>query len=280
MFWLPIRLYMGILKPRIKILGQEFAGEIEAAGKNVTQFKKGDKVFGATGMKLGAYAEYICLPESYPIAKKTDSISFEEAATIPVGGLNALHFLGKANIQRGQNVLINGAAGSIGTYAVQIAKSLGADVTGVDSKEKLDMLRSIGADHVIDYTMEDFNKNGKSYDVIFDVAGKSSFSKSIKSLKQNGYFILANPRFWQMIRGLLISMISRKKVITGVAAEKTEDLIFLKKLIEEGKIKPVIDRRFTLGQIVEAHKYIEQGHKKGNVVITVENKNGIKNEFK
>ncbi len=269
MFWLPIRLYMGLLKPRVKILGQEFAGEIEITGKNVTLFKKGDKVFGATGMKLGAYAEFTCLPESYAIAIKQDSLNYEEAVTIPVGGLNALFFLKKANIKNGQHVLINGACGSIGSFAVQYAKLLGAEVTAVDSTDKLDTLYSIGANHVIDYTKEDFTKNGKKYEVIFDVAGKSSFARSVKSLKKEGYYLLANPRLWKIVLGLFVLLTGRKKIITGVASERIEDLIYLNKLIEEGKIKPVIDRTYSLEQIIEAHKYVEQGHKKGNVVITI-----------
>ena len=270
-----MRLYMGLRKPtRITILGQEFAGEIESVGKDVTRFKQGDQVFGATGFGMGAYAEYICLPEEPEamegvLAKKPANMTYEEAAAVPIGGLEALHFLRKANIQSGQKVLIIGAGGSIGTFAVQLAKSFGAEVTGVDSTGKLDMLRSIGADHVIDYTQEDFTKNGQTYDVIFDVMGKSSFSGSIRSLKQNGRYLLANPGLSQMVRGRWTSMRSSKKVIIGAASHKTEDLIFLKELIEAGKIKPVIDRRYPLEQIAEAHRYVETGQKKGNVVITL-----------
>ncbi|MFC1970103.1 NAD(P)-dependent alcohol dehydrogenase [Chloroflexota bacterium] len=270
--WLPVRIIFGLRKPR-KILGQELAGEIESVGKDVELFRKGDQVFAATEMSLGAYAEYVCLPSTYAMAIKPTNMSYEEAATIPTGGLNALHFLRKGNIQSGQKVLINGAGGSIGTYAVQIAKSFGAEVTGVDNTRKLDMLRSIGADHVIDYTQEDFTKTGETYDVIFDIVGKTSFSRSIRSLEKKGFYLLANLRLSQMVRGLWTSMTSSKKVITGLASYRTEDIIFLKELIEAVKIKSVIDRRYPLEQTAEAHRYVETGHKTGNVVITVEHNN-------
>ncbi|MFC2081239.1 NAD(P)-dependent alcohol dehydrogenase [Bacteroidota bacterium] len=269
LYWLFARIAIGIRKPRIKILGQELAGEIESVGKDVTQFKKGDPVFAATEMRFGAYAEYACLPGTYPIAIKPTNMSYEEAATIPTGGLNALHFLRKGNIQSGQKVLINGAGGSIGTYALQMAKSLGANVTCVDNTDKLDMLRSLGSDHVIDYTQEDFTRNGESYDIIIDVVGKTSFSRTVKSLNQNGHFILGNPRLLGIIRGLWISMTTGKKVISELASYKPEDLIFLKELIEEGKIRSVIDKRYPLEQTAEAHIYVEEGLKKGNVVITI-----------
>jgi len=200
-------------------------------------------------------------------------MTYEEAAAVPTGGLNALHYLRKGNIQSGEKVLINGASGNIGTFAVQLAKYFGAEVTGVDSTGKLDMLRSIGADHVIDYIQEDFTKNGETYNVIFDVVGKSSFSRSVRSLKQNGRYLLANPRLLPMVRGLWTSMTSNKKVIFEFASYKSEDLIFLKELIEAGKIKSVIDRRYPLEQVAEAHRYVDKGHKKGNVVITLEHNN-------
>jgi 2-desacetyl-2-hydroxyethyl bacteriochlorophyllide A dehydrogenase len=251
-------------------LGQELAGEIESVGKNVKRFRQGDQVFAATEAGFGAYAEYRCLREDKTLAIKPANMTYEEAAAVPTGGLNALHFLRKGNIQSGEKVLINGAAGNIGTFAVQLAKYFGAEVTGVDSTEKLDMLRSIGADHVIDYTQQDFTKNGKTYDVIFDVVGKSSYSRSVRSLKPNGHYLLANTCPSQMVRGLWTSMISNKKVIFAFASYKAEDLIFLKELIEAGKIKSVIDRRYPLEQVAEAHRYVDTGHKKGNVVITVE----------
>jgi len=275
----PMRIYAGLIRPkRITIIGQELAGEIEAVGKDVKRLKEGDQVFASTGFAKGTYAEYVCLPEEPKemdgvLAIKPANMTYEEAAAVPVGGLEALHFLRKGNIQSGQKVLINGAGGSIGTFAIQLAKYFGAEVTGVDSTGKLDMLRSIGADQVIDYTQEDFTKRGGIYDVIFDVVGKSSFSGSIRSLKKNGFFLIANPRLSKMVRGLWTSMRSSKKVISGTSSPKTQDLIFLKELVEAGKIKSVIDRRYPLEQTAEAHRYVETGQKKGNVVITLEHNN-------
>jgi len=270
LFRLPMRLYVGLSEPkRITILGQELAGEIEAVGKEVTRFKKGNPVFAATFFRFGAYAQYVCLPETYPVLKPAN-ITYEEAATIPTGGINGLHFLRVANVQSGERVLINGAGGSIGTYAVQIAKSFGAEVTAVDSPEKLAMLRSIGADHVIDYTQEDFTRRGETYDVIIDVAGKSSFSGSVRSLKPKGRYILGNAGLLNMIRARWAPLTSEKKAIVALASYKSEDYTFLKELIEAGKIKPVIDRSYPLEQIAEAHRYVEAGHKKGNVIITME----------
>jgi len=271
-----MRLGFGFRKPkRITILGSELAGEIESVGKDVKLLRKGDQVFGNTGAGLGAYAEYICLPEEGVLAIKPANMTYEEAAAVSVGGLEALHFLRKGNIQSGQKVLINGAGGSIGTMAVQLVKSFGAEVTGVDSTRKLDMLRSISADKVIDYTQEDFTKSGETYDVIFDVVGKSSFSGCIRSLKKKGIYLLANPRLSLYIRRLWTLMTSSKKVITGITSYKTKDLIFLKELIEAGKIKSVIDRRYPLEQIAEAHSYVDTGQKTGNVVIIVERNNKI-----
>ena len=270
LFWLPLRIYMGLRRPiRSTILGAYLAGEIEAVGKDVKQFKKGDQVFAAAGLRFGAYAEYVCLPDDGTLAMKPSNMTYEEAATVPIGGLNALHFLREGNIQSGEEVLIYGAAGSIGTFAVQIARSWGAEVTCVDSAKKLDMLRSLGADHVIDYTREDFTKRGGSYDVIFDVVGRSPFSRSVRALKQDGRYLLANPGVSHMVRGLWTSMTSSKKVIFKFADEKTEDLLYLTELIETGKLRAVIDRRYPLEQTVEAHRYIESGDKKGSVVVTM-----------
>jgi NADPH:quinone reductase-like Zn-dependent oxidoreductase len=215
LFWLPIRLYMGLFKPRIKILGQELSGEIEATGKNVTTFKHGDQVFCPTDMRMGAYAEYKCLPATFPMAIKPANISFGEAATIPTGGANALHFLKKAKIQPGEKMLIIGAGGSIGTYAVQLAKNAEAEVTVVDSTEKLDMLRSIGADHVIDYTKDDFSKNGKTYDVIIEIIRTRTFFRTVRSLKKNGRFVVGNPSLSLQIMGLWFSITSKKKIINA-----------------------------------------------------------------
>ena len=265
--WIIMRLYIGLRKPkRITILGQELAGKIESVGKDVTLFKKGDQIFASPF--FGSYAEYMCLPEDGVLAIKPANMTYEEAATVPTGGFTSLHFLRKGNIQSGQRVLINGAGGSIGTIGVQLAKYFGAEVTAVDSTMKLDMLRSIGADKVIDYTQEDFTKSGETYDVIFDIVGKSSFSGSIKSLKKKGFYLIANPTLSKMVRGKWTSMISSKKVITKMAKDNIEDLNFFKKLIEAGKLKTVIDRRYPLEQIVEAHSYVDTGQKTGNVVIT------------
>ena len=271
---IPMRLWIGFRKPKENTIpGTELAGEIEAIGKDVKNFKVGDQVFGATGMAFGANAEYICLSENTgetgnAVAIKPKNMSYEEAATVPFGGRDALHFLRLANIQEGEKMLINGAGGSIGVFAVQLAKYFGAEVTAVDSSEKLDMLREIGADHVIDYTREDFTKSDLVYDIIFDIIGKISFSGSNKVLKENGTYLLANP-LSQIIKGLWTRMTSKRKVIMQSASGTKEDLVFLRELIEAGEIKTVIDRSYPLEEIVEAHKYVETGRKKGNLVITV-----------
>ena len=272
---LPIQIYAGISKPtRINIIGQELAGEVDAVGKDVRNFKVGDPVFGTTGFSKGTYAEYVCLPDEPGemdgvLAIKPANMRFDEAAAVPTGGLEALHFLRKGNIQPGYKVLINGAGGSIGTYGVQLAKHFGAEVTAVDSTAKLEMLHSIGADHTIDYTQADFTKNGQTYDLIFDVVGKSPYSRSIKSLKQNGVYLIANPQLSKMVRGKWTSTSSSKKVVLETTVQKIEDLIFLRELIEAGKIKTVIDRHYPLEQTADAHRYVETGQKKGNVIITI-----------
>lgn len=249
-------------------MGQELAGEIEATGSEVRLFKKGDQVFATTGLRLGAYAEYAVLAEDGVMAAKPSNMTYEEAAVVPLGGLEALHLLRRGSIQRGEKVLVVGAGGSIGTFAVQLAKYFGAEVTVVDSARKLDMLRSIGADHVIDYAKEDFTRNGVAYDVIFDVVGRTSFSRSMNSLNQKGRYILGNPMASSMLRGRWASR-GGKKVIFGSGGQRAEDLVFLRELIEAGKVRSVIDRRYPLEETAEAHRYVESGEKKGNVVIDV-----------
>jgi NADPH:quinone reductase-like Zn-dependent oxidoreductase len=266
-----VRLFFGLLRPKIGILGTVFAGEIEAVGKDVNRFKVCDRVFGSTGMSFGAYAEYICLAEEGAVALKPANMTYEEAAAIPFGTTTSLIFLrDKGNIQSGQKVLIYGASGSSGTAAVQLAKYYGAEVTGVCSTTNLDLVKSLGADKVIDYTKEDFTKSGQTYDIVFDTIGKSPFSGCLRSLKEKGVYLKAvHMGLSPILRGLWTSMTSTKKVIGAIAIPCKEDLIFLKDLIEAGKMKSVIDRTYPLAQIVEAHRYVEQGHKKGNVIITV-----------
>lgn len=270
---IPLRFYFGLIKPkRFNILGQELAGEVVEVGKDVTKFKKGDQVFAALGFNFGAYAEYIALPEQgedEAIAKKPDNMSYDEAAVMLVGGLNTLHFLNQVDIQKGQKILINGAGGSIGTVAIQLAKSLGAEVTAVDSTTKMNMLNSIGADSVIDYTKEDFTKKDEKYDFIFDVVGKAPLRRSFKSLKKKGIYILGNPSITRNIRAKLISIFTSKKVVSGSASYNKKDILQLKKLIENGTLKAVIDKRFPLKKTAEAHDYVENKHKKGNVAIMV-----------
>ena len=268
------RIGFGFRGPRKKILGQELAGEIESIGKDVKRFSTGDQVFAHAGFGMGAYAEYKRMPAEPKgmgglLAIKPANMTYEQAAAVPTGGLEALHFLRKANIQKGQKVLINGAGGSIGTSAIQLAKYYEAEVTGVDSTKKLDMLCSIGADHVIDYTKEDFTKSGETYDVIFDVVGKSSFSGSIRSLNENGFYLIANPSRSSKVQGRRTSRRSSKKVIVGGTIHTIDDLQFLRDLIEDGKIQSVIDKRYPLEETAEAHRYVETGQKKGNVVISI-----------
>jgi 2-desacetyl-2-hydroxyethyl bacteriochlorophyllide A dehydrogenase len=272
----PMRLYAGFLKPkRIAILGQELAGEVVEIGKDVTTYKVGDQVFGTTGFKFGAYAEYICLPEKPgdaqgTLASKPTNLTYEESAVVPTAGLEAVHFLRKANIQPGKKVLIVGAGGSIGTFSIQLAKHLGAEVTGVDSFEKLDLLRSLGADHVIDYTKGDYTNTGEAYDLIIDVVGKGSVARRLKLLKEGGYYFLAYASLSHILLGIWTSMTSNKKLKIESSSQKKEDLIFLMQLFEDGKLKSIIDRSYPLEQTAEAHRYVETGAKKGNVVIVCE----------
>jgi len=273
--WLPMRIFLGILKPtRIKVLGQEVAGDIEAVGKDVERLKPGDQVIGITGFGFGGYAEYICLSEQLTmkkglVAAKPHNMSYEEAAAIPVGGLNAWHFIRRAKIGDGEKVLINGAGGSIGTFAVQLAKACGAEVTAVDKGAKLEMLRSIGADHVIDYEREDFTRNGETYDVIFDVIDKSPYLRSMKSLKEKGRYLLVNTKPSNMLLPLWSRWTSSKKVICELARVTSEDFDSVREFIESGQVKTVIDRSYSLDQIVDAHRYVDTKQKAGNVVIKV-----------
>jgi NADPH:quinone reductase-like Zn-dependent oxidoreductase len=265
--------FNGFLKPRHPILGQELAGEVAATGRNVIRFRPGDQVFGIE--MFGAYAEYKCMPENGALAIKPANMSYEEAASVPNGALTALPFLrDKGKIQRGQTVLIYGASGSVGTAAVQLAKYYGAEVTGVCSTANLEWVKSLGANQVIDYTQEDFTENGKTYDIIFDTVGKCSFSKCKGSLNDEGIYLATVPTPVMMLQALWPARSGSKKVkfiAAGLrpAREKIKDLVFLTELIEAGKMKVVIDRRYPLEQMAEAHRYVETGHKKGNVVITV-----------
>lgn len=263
------KLATGFRKPRQPIFGTELAGEIEAVGKDVKLFRKGDQIFAYTGMSLGAYVEYICLPEDGVLAIKPNNMTFEEAAAVQQGALTALYFLRNANIQSGQKILIFGASGGVGTFAVQLAKHFGAEVTGVASAQKLELVKFLGADKVIDYTKEDFTKNGETYDVIFDTVGKSVVRRSKRSLKKGGFYLFTTFGLVKFFQIQWSKMRSKMKVFLGTLEETAEDLIFLRELIEAGKLKSVIDRRYPFEQAAEAHRYVETGQKKGQVVITL-----------
>jgi NADPH:quinone reductase-like Zn-dependent oxidoreductase len=275
-----VRFMNGLWRPtRVHILGMEFAGEVESVGRTVSRFRPGDRVFGGAGFKFGAHAEYICLPEKALLAPKPANMSYEEAAAVLFGAVTALHFLRKAKIRAGQNVLVYGASGSVGVFAVQLANHFGARVTGVCSTANLDLVKSLGADEVVDYTREDFSSAGPVYDIVFDAHGKSGFSRSLKAIKRGGVYVRVGPSGGMLaflgdtFRGIWVSMTGAAKVFGGVTRSAIEDLSFLRELIEAGKLRTVIDRRYSLDQIAEAHRYAEAGHKRGHVVILLKRQN-------
>lgn len=271
----PVRVYAGLLKPkRIPILGQELAGEVEQVGKDVTSFQVGDQVFGTTGFGFGAYAEYTCLPgepddAQGALALKPANLTFEEAAAVPTAAFEALHYVRKAKVQQGTKVLIIGAGGSIGTFSIQLARQVGAEVTGVDRTAKLDLIRSLGADHVIDYTEEDYTKSDESYDLIIDVVGRKGVSRRLKLLKPGGTYYLAYAGLSHVVLSLWTSLTSNKRLKIESANQTKKDLIFLKELIEAGKLESVVGHVFPLEQTAEAHRHVETGHKRGSIAITV-----------
>jgi NADPH:quinone reductase-like Zn-dependent oxidoreductase len=269
LFWLLAKISFGLNKPKLSVLGSEFAGEVEAVGQAVTAFKPGDAVFGYLGPTMGAYAEYVCLPENGVVVSKPANISYEEAAVIPYGAIMALALLRKADLQPGQKVLILGASGSIGAAAMQIAKHLGAEVTGVGGTPRLEFMRALGADKVVDYTVEDFSQNGERYDLIFDVLGRGSFNRFKQSLKPDGRYLLASFKSKQLRQMVWSSLTGGPKVICAIAPGSVADLRAVKELIEAGALKAIIDQRFPLAQTAAAHRYVEEGRKQGHIVITI-----------
>ncbi len=264
-----VRLFFGLFRPKSPILGHEVAGTVEAVGSKVARFQLGDRVFGSTGMRSGTYAEYICIAEDGAIAHTPDHVPHGEAATLTVGALTALHFINSANLQRGEHILIHGASGSIGTAAVQLAKAMGATVSAVCSTANVELVRSLGADHVIDYKKDDFTKTARNYDVIFSTVGRTSFAECKDLLHESGRFITSDGApsdYWNVLRS---KVLGGRKVIAGVAADADKGIAHIRALVEAGKLKAVIDRHYPLKAIVEAHRYVDQGHKRGNVVIDV-----------
>ena len=268
-FWLPLRIALGVRKPRRQILGGYFSGEIESLGKDVTTFSVGDQVFGTAGLRLGAYGEYVALPARYTIVAKPNNMSFAEAAAVPLGGLNALHFMRRAKIRAGEQVLINGARGSIGAHAVQIAKSKDAEVTAVDSTIKEDLLRRLGADHFVDYTKEDFATSGRTYDVIFDMVPGSSYSACIKALNPHGRYLSGNPRLSVMLRSVFTTRLTNKTASCAFAGETKEELLALKEMIEDGKIRSIVDNVYPMEQAADAHRRVEAEQRLGAVVLAI-----------
>lgn len=274
-FWLMAKISFGLNRPRNPILGSEFAGEVEAVGRAVSRFKPGDQVFGYLGSSMGAYAEYFCMSENGVVTMKPTNMTYEQAAVVPYGAIMALNLLQKANLQPGQRVLINGASGGIGSAAVQIARHFGAEVTGVCGTPRLAFVKSLGADHVIDYTVEDYTQNGETYDLIFDILGKSSFTRCKNSLTPNGVLLFASFKMKQLVQMLRSTRSgSGKRVVCAIAPGSLEDLNTVKELAEAGKIQAIIDRCYPMEQAAEAHRFVEEGHKKGNVVITLRAKDG------
>ncbi|KAA3629939.1 MAG: NAD(P)-dependent alcohol dehydrogenase [Proteobacteria bacterium] len=268
-FWLPMRIGWGVSRPRNPVLGGYFSGTVEAVGRNASRLKVGDDVFGCAGLRMGAYGEYVRLPAGSTICPKPDNVSFEQAASIPLGGLNALHFLRRANIRRGETVLVNGAGGSIGLFAVQIAKSMGAEVTAVDHGRKETMLRGVGADRFIDYTKEQFARCGRSWDVILDMVVKSSYTDCVGSLTPTGRYLMGNPRLSDMARAIATTRLTGRTAIFAFARETQEELLALKAMVEEGKIAPVVDRVYAMEQAAEAHRRVETEQRSGSVVISL-----------
>ncbi len=265
--WLPIRLFMGVVKPRIPILGQEFSGTVVGVGSAVDEFAIGDEIFGSTGMKFGSYAEYLALPAKYPIIHKPPSISHIDASTISVGGLHALHFLRLAQLKENEHILMVGACGCIGTYAIQLAKLWGAKVTAIDSADKLAVLEQCGADRVIDYRELDFTDEDIRYDVIFDIVGTSNYSASLDCLKERGRYILANVGLGPSLRAKVTSRFTDFQVITRLARVSREELNEFAELVANGRVRAIIDKTYPLQKTVEAHQYIDDGNKKGHVVL-------------
>jgi len=276
--WLPLRLAFGVVRPRVRILGQEFAGEVEALGDGATSFAPGDRVYGTTGIGLGAYAEYVCVGgrrAGSVVAPMPATMSYAEAAAVPYGATEAFRFLRKGGIGAGQRVLIIGAGGSFGTYAVQLAKHAGAEVVAVDSAGKLEMLREIGADQVIDYTERDFTDGAGDFDIVFDVVGRAPFGRVVRLLRPRGRYVVANPHTPQFIRGLWASLTSDKKMIFSSGTATDEHLRAVTELVEAGELRPVIDRQYPLERMAEAHRYADTDQKQGNIVIVVGREQGV-----
>ncbi|MEL6867136.1 MAG: NAD(P)-dependent alcohol dehydrogenase, partial [Bacteroidota bacterium] len=264
-----VRLIFGFKRPKNAVLGVVVAGEVKAIGKSVSKFKVGDQVFGSAGMQFGAYAEYVTIPEEGTLALKPQQLTYEEAAAIPFGALAALHFLRKAKLQAGQKVLINGASGAVGTAAIQIAKSFDVEVTAVCSSRNFSLVKSLGADKVVDYTKEDFSKRYEKYDVVMEAVGKSTVSQGLNALRPKGTLLLVSASFGKMFYALFASMMSGKKIVMGVDEENAEGMGFLRQLLMKGQLKPVIDRIYPMEEVVDAHRYVDTGRKSGNVVLTI-----------